>query len=89
MKKYIMSEKEFNALDKVLMESHLIDELAVTQIDDTDCFMDFESDEVLTFKEGLEIVYDSDANEICFENGCITEEEFNTVKELFEKFEIE
>ena len=88
MEKYIMSEEEYLALDKVLMKSHLIDGLDVTQVDDEDCFMDFEQDKVISFKDGLQEIYESDANDICFKNGYITHEEHGVINSLFKKFEI-
>ena len=90
MKKYIMSEKEYSSLDKVLWKSGLSKHggLCITQIDNTDCFQDFENDKILTFKDGLQLVEESLANDICFENGSITKEEHEIVNQLFKKFEI-
>lgn len=90
MKKYIMTEEEFNALDKVLWKSGLSKHggLDVTQANNEDCFMDYEQNEILSFKDGLQIVYESGANDICFENKDIEKEDYDIVNNLFNKFKI-
>lgn len=91
MEKYTMTTEEYNALDRVLWKSGLSKHggLDVVQLDDgSDAFEDLEEGIVMTFKEGLQLVKESWANNICFENGDITEEQHRIVNELFAKFGI-
>lgn len=90
MKKYIMNSEEFEALDKVLWKSGLSKHggLDVVQVGDADCFEDLEEGGIITFEEGLQLIYESGANDICFENQDISEEEHEIVNQLFKKFGI-
>lgn len=66
--KYVLNEKEYNALDKVLTGSHLSEYLELRQSGTKsptfpegayDYFKDYEENKKLSLKEGLELVYDA------------------------------
>lgn len=66
--KYVLNEKEYNALDKVLTGSHLYEYLELRQVGTNlptfpegayDYFKDNEENKKLSLKQGLELVYEA------------------------------
>lgn len=55
---YVMSEEQYNALNKALMKSHLSDIFEVTQEDNVDYIINEEEDEVLSLSDGLAQIHD-------------------------------
>ena len=89
MQKYIMDSKEFESLDNIITKSGLDIYLVIHQTEELgDCFIDLDENRTLDFAEGLQIIYESDANEICFENKSISNEEYYVVNHLFRNFNI-
>jgi len=83
--KYIMSEQQYNALDKALTKSHLCDIYEVTQEDECDYIYDVENDENMSLEDGLKEINDALCN---FENYDFSEEDIEGYDSLMRLFEV-
>jgi hypothetical protein len=91
MRNYVMNEKEFNTLERLISVSHMDNVLEILQNEEYeygDFFWDYDYHKGISLKEGLQTIYESDANEICFENQMINKEDYDIVNGLFKKFGI-
>lgn len=95
MNDYVLSEEEYEALDKVLTGSGLGDSLELQQTGTNsptfpeganDFFYDHEEDNTLTLKEGLDIIYDAAIDyKDCYE---MSKKEIEVFRQLLIKMEV-
>ena len=82
-----LSSNEYNAIDKFLMESHMIDILQIHQDEHfNDSFWDDEEGKFISIKEGLEIIVDAIAYPLS--HYGITKEETKAFENLCASFDI-
>lgn len=87
MKKYIMSEAEYNVLDKILTKSKMEDIFIVQQENENDYIWDIEEGEQLSLKDGLSQICES--MEDWRECYGLTNEDLEVFNKLLEKLEID
>jgi GH25 family lysozyme M1 (1,4-beta-N-acetylmuramidase) len=93
--KYVLNEKEYDALEKVLSGSHLDEYLELRQkgsklptfpVGAYDYFRDHEENKDMSLKEGLEIVYDAAIDyKVCYH---MSDEDIEDFRQLLIKMNI-
>lgn len=88
MEKYIMSEKEYNALDSYLTASKMYDSgIYIVQADSTDYGYDDEIQEVMSLKDLIyQLFIDNCPEELIGYKG-FTKKDKKIIKELYDKLE--
>lgn len=83
MAKNKLNENEYEVLEKILEMSHMCDIFEIKEVDGEDVIYDFEEDQVLPFKEGLDEICQGMADwKECY---GLTDEDCNTITQLVHK----
>lgn len=92
--RYVMSEEEYNVVDKIMFVSYILDFMEVYQKyqdgEEEDCFLFFEDDDdtdgtIISLKEGMQLIVDAMPD---YESYDLTEEEIFHFEHLLNKLGI-